>query len=114
MESSKSSKIVRIYKVAVLVNEFGDINIDGQLLVGIEDGMVELSNGCICCTINDSLVDAVYNVLERQEQIDYMVIETTGVADRLDLFGNRTKTSHAPRFHPYRDRCGDIYCRSFW
>ena len=72
-------------KVAVLVNEFGDINIDGQLLVDIEDGMVELSNGCICCTINDSLVDAVYNVLERQEQIDYMVIETTGVADPLPI-----------------------------
>ncbi|MBD2318363.1 CobW family GTP-binding protein [Phormidium tenue] len=72
-------------KVAVLVNEFGDINIDGQLLVDIEDGMVELSNGCICCTINDSLVDAVYNVLERQERIDYMVIETTGVADPLPI-----------------------------
>ncbi|MFN5922997.1 MAG: CobW family GTP-binding protein, partial [Pseudanabaena sp.] len=72
-------------KVAILVNEFGDINIDGQLLVDIDDGMVELSNGCICCTINDSLVDAVYNVLERQERIDYMVIETTGVADPLPI-----------------------------
>ncbi|OYQ65944.1 cobalamin biosynthesis protein CobW [Pseudanabaena sp. SR411] len=72
-------------KVAVLVNEFGDINIDGQLLVDIEDGMVELSNGCICCTINDSLVDSVYNVLEREDRIDYMVIETTGVADPLPI-----------------------------
>jgi G3E family GTPase len=78
-------KIRQDLKVAVLVNEFGDINIDGQLLVDIEDGMVELSNGCICCTINDSLVDAVYNVLERQEQIDYMVIETSGVADPLPI-----------------------------
>jgi len=49
-------------KVAVLVNEFGDINIDNQLLVSVEENMVELSNGCICCTINDSLVDAVYKV----------------------------------------------------
>ncbi|WP_271254783.1 CobW family GTP-binding protein [Pseudanabaena sp. Chao 1811] len=72
-------------KVAVLVNEFGDINIDGQLLIDIEDGMVELSNGCICCTINDGLVDAVYNVLERSERIDYMVIETTGIADPLPI-----------------------------
>ena len=72
-------------KVAVLVNEFGDINIDGQLLVDIEDGIVELSNGCICCTINDSLVDSVYNVLEREDRIDYMVIETTGVADPLPI-----------------------------
>jgi G3E family GTPase len=72
-------------KVAVLVNEFGDINIDSQLLVAVEEDMVELSNGCICCTINDSLVDAVYNVLERSDRIDYMILETTGVADPLPI-----------------------------
>ncbi len=72
-------------KVAVLVNEFGDINIDAQLLISTDDDMVELSNGCICCTINEGLVDAVYRVLEREEQVDYMVIETTGVADPLPI-----------------------------
>jgi len=72
-------------KVAVLVNEFGDINIDSQLLVAVDEGMIELSNGCICCTINDSLVDAVYSVLERQDRIDYLVVETTGVADPLPV-----------------------------
>ncbi|PAX58395.1 CobW family GTP-binding protein [Brunnivagina elsteri] len=72
-------------KVAVLVNEFGDINIDSQLLVSTDEDMVELSNGCICCTINDGLVDAVYRVLEREDRIDYMVIETTGVADPLPI-----------------------------
>ncbi|MEM6434435.1 MAG: GTP-binding protein [Cyanobacteria bacterium P01_D01_bin.115] len=72
-------------KVAVLVNEFGDINIDSQLLVSANETMVELSNGCICCTINDSLVDAVYAVLEREEQMDYLVVETTGVADPLPI-----------------------------
>ncbi|MFN3927828.1 MAG: CobW family GTP-binding protein [Pseudanabaenaceae cyanobacterium] len=72
-------------KVAVLVNEFGDINIDSQLLVGVEEDMVELSNGCICCTINDRLIDAVYNVLERSDRIDYMILETTGVADPLPI-----------------------------
>ncbi|MEA5521464.1 GTP-binding protein [Limnoraphis robusta] len=72
-------------KVAVLVNEFGDINIDAQLLISTEEDMVELSNGCICCTINDGLVDAVYRVLEREERVDYMVIETTGVADPLPI-----------------------------
>jgi G3E family GTPase len=72
-------------KVAVLVNEFGDINIDSQLLVSTDEDMVKLSNGCICCTINDGLVDAVYRVLEREERIDYMVIETTGVADPLPI-----------------------------
>ena len=72
-------------KVAVLVNEFGDINIDEQLLISVETDMVELDNGCICCTINDSLVDAVYRVLEREEKVDYLVIETTGLADPLPI-----------------------------
>ncbi|MFM6171852.1 MAG: CobW family GTP-binding protein [Sphaerospermopsis kisseleviana] len=72
-------------KVAVLVNEFGDIDIDSQLLVSIDQDMVELNNGCICCTINDGLVDAVYNVLEKSDRIDYMVIETTGIADPLPI-----------------------------
>lgn len=72
-------------KVAVLVNEFGDINIDSQLLVAVDENMMELSNGCICCTINDGLVDAVYNVLERSDRIDYMIVETTGVADPLPI-----------------------------
>jgi G3E family GTPase len=72
-------------KVAVLVNEFGDINIDSQLLVSLDEDMLELSNGCICCTINDDLVNAVYRVLEREDQIDYLVIETTGVADPLPI-----------------------------
>ena len=47
--------------------------------------MVELSNGCICCTINDGLIDAVYRVLEREDRIDYLVIETTGIADPLPI-----------------------------
>ncbi len=72
-------------KIAVLVNEFGDINIDSQLLVTMEEDMLELSNGCICCTINDSLVDTIHSVLERDERIDYLVIETSGIADPLPI-----------------------------
>ena len=75
-------------KTAVLVNEFGEIGIDNDLLVTTEssdDTMVELSNGCICCTINNDLMDAVYKVLERQDKIDYMVVETTGLADPLPI-----------------------------
>ncbi|MEM8610725.1 MAG: GTP-binding protein [Cyanobacteria bacterium P01_H01_bin.105] len=73
------------FKVAVLVNEFGDINIDSQFLVAVEEDMIELTNGCICCTINDNLSDAVYRILERQDRIDYLVLETTGVADPLPI-----------------------------
>ncbi len=73
------------YRVAVLVNEFGDINIDSQFLVTVEQDMVELTNGCICCTINDDLMQAVYRVLEKRDRIDYLVVETTGVADPLPI-----------------------------
>ena len=72
-------------KVAVLVNEFGDINIDSQLLVSYEDEMVELSNGCICCTINEGLVEAVERILARKEKVERIIIETTGVADPLPI-----------------------------
>ena len=72
-------------KIAVLVNEFGDINIDSELLMSVEEDMVQLSNGCICCTINDNLVEAAYNILERKDKVDHLVIETTGVADPLPI-----------------------------
>lgn len=72
-------------KTAVLVNEFGEIGIDNDLIIASDDSMVELSNGCICCTINTDLIDAVYRVLEREEKIDYLVVETTGVADPLPV-----------------------------
>jgi G3E family GTPase len=71
-------------KIAVLVNEFGEINIDSQLLVSIDQDMMLLSNGCICCTINASLIDAVNKVLEGNN-IDYIVIETTGLAEPIPL-----------------------------
>ena len=73
------------FRVAVLVNEFGDINIDSQFLVTVEQDMVELTNGCICCTINDDLMQAVHRLLDKRDRIDYLVVETTGVADPLPI-----------------------------
>ncbi|NJR32060.1 MAG: GTP-binding protein [Chamaesiphon sp. CSU_1_12] len=72
-------------KTAVLVNEFGEIGIDNELIVATGEDMVELNNGCICCTINEDLVKAVHKVLDRSEQIDYLVVETTGLADPLPV-----------------------------
>ncbi len=72
-------------KTAVLVNEFGEIGIDNELIVSTDGSMVELSNGCICCTINDDLVNAVNKILERQEEIDYLLVETSGLADPLPV-----------------------------
>jgi G3E family GTPase len=72
-------------KTAVLVNEFGEIGIDNDLIVATGEDMVELNNGCICCTINEDLVNAVHKVLSRSAQIDYLVVETTGLADPLPV-----------------------------
>ena len=72
-------------KTAVLVNEFGEIGIDNELIVSTDENMVELNNGCICCTINEDLVNAVYKIMEREGKIDYLVVETTGLADPLPV-----------------------------
>ncbi|MCB4407267.1 GTP-binding protein [Synechococcus sp. MU1642] len=72
-------------KTAVLVNEFGEIGIDNDLIVTTDEDMVELSNGCICCSINDELMEAVERVIERPEPLDYIIVETTGLADPLPV-----------------------------
>ena len=68
-------------KIAVIVNEFGEAGIDGQLVVGAEEEILELNNGCICCTVRGDLTRAVDNLMARRGEIDRIVIETTGLAD---------------------------------
>jgi G3E family GTPase len=58
-------------KVGVIVNEIGEIGIDSGLIIATNDEMVELSNGCICCSVNNDLVDAVFTVLHRDSKVDY-------------------------------------------
>ncbi len=72
-------------KTAVLVNEFGEIGIDNELIITTEEDMIELNNGCICCSINGELLNAVDRILERPEPIDYLIVETTGLADPLPV-----------------------------
>jgi G3E family GTPase len=72
-------------KIAVIVNEIGEIGIDGELVVSAGDGMMELSNGCICCSINNDLVDSIFQVLERRDPVNYLIIETTGLAEPLPI-----------------------------
>ncbi len=72
-------------KTAVIVNEFGDINIDSALIVSSDEDMVELDNGCICCTVRDDLVDATMRILEREQKFDHLIVETTGLADPLPV-----------------------------
>ncbi len=72
-------------KTAVLVNEFGEIGIDNELIVKTEEEMIELSNGCICCSINGELVEAIEKLINVNKNLDYIIIETTGLADPLPV-----------------------------
>ena len=71
-------------KIAVLVNEFGEIGIDGELIkAGCGDdecNLIELANGCICCTVQEEFLPAMLNLIERKHEIDHIVIETSGLA----------------------------------
>ncbi len=72
-------------KTAVLVNEFGEIGIDNDLIIETSEDMIELSNGCICCTINGELLSTVEKIIERSNNLDYIIVETTGLADPLPV-----------------------------
>jgi G3E family GTPase len=73
-------------RIAVIVNEFGDVGIDGQLIVGVDDNVVELSNGCLCCTMQGDLADTLWQLLGRRRQtvdakpFEHIVIEASGLA----------------------------------
>lgn len=68
-------------RVAVLVNDFGSINIDAELVVGVESDVISLANGCICCTIRDDLAQTVIETINRPERPNYLLLEASGVAD---------------------------------
>jgi G3E family GTPase len=72
-------------RTAVIVNEFSELGIDSELIVSADDDMVELENGCICCSINNNFVDAIFRILARDRRVDYLVVETTGLADPLPV-----------------------------
>ncbi|MEM7547248.1 MAG: cobalamin biosynthesis protein CobW [Pseudomonadota bacterium] len=73
-------------KIALIINEFGDLGVDGDILKGCgietctEDDVVELSNGCICCTVADDFIPTMEMLLEREDAPDHIVIETSGLA----------------------------------
>ncbi|MEY3024731.1 MAG: hypothetical protein RJA16_1557 [Planctomycetota bacterium] len=84
-------------RVAVLINEFGDVDIDGSLVVSADRDMMELSNGCICCSMNDGLIAALERLLAREAPFDYLVIETTGIADPVPVATTFMRPEFAPR-----------------
>lgn len=84
-------------RIAVLVNDFGAINIDSQLVVGVEGETVNLSNGCICCTIRDDLLMETVRLLKRPEPPEYIIVETSGVSDPAAV----AMTFLMPELQPY-------------
>ena len=73
-------------RLALLINEFGDVGVDGEILksCGVEacreDDIIELANGCICCTVADDFVPAIETLLKRGDRLDHIIIETSGLA----------------------------------
>jgi G3E family GTPase len=79
-------------RAAVLVNDFGSINIDAKLVVGVEGETVTLANGCVCCTIRDDLVGACLGLLQREEPPEHLLIELSGVSDPVPVLNTFLET----------------------
>jgi len=68
-------------RIAVIENEFGEVGVDQELVIGAEEEIFEMNNGCICCTVRGDLIRILGNLMKRRDRFDYIVIETTGMAD---------------------------------
>ena len=68
-------------RIAVIVNEFGEIGIDNQLVIDADEEIFEMNNGCICCTVRGDLIRIVSDLMQRSDAFDYLIVETTGLAD---------------------------------
>ena len=75
-------------RIAAVVNDFGAINIDAELIAGASDGVVSLANGCICCSLEGDLLRTLAAILRRSPRPEAIVIETSGVADPADIVRN--------------------------
>ena len=73
-------------RVGVLVNDFGAVNIDAELIVGVDANTISLANGCVCCQIRDDLTESVIALLARPEAVEYILLEASGVADPAGIF----------------------------
>lgn len=68
-------------KIAVIENEFGEVGIDDSLVITSEEEIFEMNNGCICCTVRGDLIRILNRLAKRRDKFDYILIETTGLAD---------------------------------
>src|ERR1700730_6209489 len=68
-------------RIAVIENEFGEVGIDQALVIGAEEELFEMNNGCICCTVRGDLIRILGTLMRRRDRFDYILVETTGLAD---------------------------------
>ena len=68
-------------RIAVIENEFGEVGIDQALVINADEEIFEMSNGCICCTVRGDLIRVLSNLMKRRDKFDYVLVETTGLAD---------------------------------
>jgi G3E family GTPase len=68
-------------RIAVIENEFGEVGVDQDLVIGAEEEIFEMNNGCICCTVRGDLIRILSNLMKRKDRFDYILVETTGMAD---------------------------------
>src|SRR5580765_6743678 len=80
-------------RIAVIENEFGEVGVDQELVIGAEEEIFEMNNGCICCTVRGDLIRILGNLMKRKDNFDYILIETGGLADPgsavLSFFGDQ-------------------------
>ena len=106
-------------KYAVIVNEFGEIGIDNELIVNADEEIFEMNNGCVCCTVRGDLIRIIEGLLRRKGKFDAIILETTGLADPAPVTGTpmspsecrwpgrrcrRLGHSARPRRHPISTR----------
>ncbi len=75
-------------RIAAVVNDFGAINIDAELIAGASDGVVSLGNGCICCSLEGDLLRTLAALLRRDPRPEFIVVETSGISDPTDIVRN--------------------------
>src|SRR5437870_12009125 len=68
-------------RIAVIENEFGEVGVDSELVIGAEEELFETNNGCICCKVRGDLIRILGNLMKRRQRFDYVLIETTCLAD---------------------------------
>ncbi len=86
-------------KLAVIENEFGQEGIDGQLVICADDKLFELSNGCLCCTLNEDFYSLLEVLWEGREEFDELVIETTGIANPASVAAPFLTNANVPYYY---------------